>query len=228
MDSVQASPETRPGTGAGLRRHVTVLFTEVWGSSEHAERLEAEEYAQLLDPFRRGAQDVIPRHGGSIARLQGDGLLALFGHLAPRDDDGRRATEAAVELHAAVAGLRVGSGADATSLALRSGIHAGPVLLVEGDIARGRVDVVGEVPNTAARLCSLAGGGEILVSAQTLGSQARFFQVSERRRVPIRGRSSALDVLHVLGRASVEPRTDASAPADAILFWGDGAGPSSR
>src|SRR5258705_10971426 len=95
----------------GQRRYVTVLFSDVSGSSEHVERLEAEEYAELLEQFRRFAQDVIPRHGGSVARMQGDGVLALFGHLETREDDGRRATEAALELHLAVGRLRGGRGA---------------------------------------------------------------------------------------------------------------------
>ena len=131
------------------------MFSDISGSSEHAERLEAEDYALVLEKFRRFARDVIPRHGGNIARLQGDGLLALFGHLEPQEDDGRRAAEAALELHAAVAQLSVGVGAGATFLKMHSGIHAGLVLVIEGDIERGRYDVVGEVPNTAARLCSL-------------------------------------------------------------------------
>lgn len=220
MDRGHSNGEPPLVATSGQRRHVTVLFSDVSGSSEHAERLEAEEYAELLEQFRRFARDVIPRHGGSIARLQGDGVLALFGHLQPHEDDGRRAAEAALELHAAVATLRAGSGAAATVLQLHSGIHAGLVLLIEGDIERGRFDVVGEVPNTAARLCSLAASGEIMVSAETLGPQAHFFEVSRRPQVPIRGRTSALDVVRVEARASVERRIDAAARRGVVPFIG--------
>ena len=220
MDVGPPSSHERPRAAAGRRRYVTVLFSDVSGSSEHAERLEAEEYSELLDRFRQFAHDIVPRHGGSIARLQGDGVLALFGHLEPREDDGRRATEAAIDLHAAVARLRAGSGSSATALQMHSGIHGGLVLLIEGDIERGRFDVVGEVPNTAARLCSLAGSGEILVSEETLGPQAHFFKVAPLPRLPIRGRSSALDVVRVEGRALVERRIDAAARRGVVPFVG--------
>ncbi len=205
---------------SGQRRYVTLLFSDVSGSSQHAESLEAEEYAELLERFRGFARDVIPRHGGSVARMQGDGMLALFGHSEAREDEGRRATEAALELHEAVSGLRAGSGASATSLQLHSGIHAGLVLLIEGDIERGRIDVVGEVPNTAARLCSLAAGGEILVSEETLGPHAHFFRFSAPRQLRIKGRSTPLNVLCVEGRAAVERRIDAAARRGVVPFIG--------
>ena len=220
MDTDPTAIDERARNKAGQRRYVTVLFSDVSGSSDHAERLEAEEYADLLEQFRRFARDIIPRHGGSIARLQGDGVLALFGHLESHEDDGRRATEAALDLHAAVAQLSVGSGADATALQMHSGIHGGLVLLIEGDIERGRFDVVGEVPNTADRLCKLAASGEILVSDETLGPQAHFFQTSQLPRQAIKGRSRALNLLRVEGRASVERRIDAAAHRGVVPFIG--------
>lgn len=220
MDAPGAAPPLPPRRPAGQRRFVTVLFADVSNSSQHAEQLEAEAYAALLEQFRVHARRVIPRHGGSIARLQGDGVLALFGHEQSREDDGRRAVQAALELHAAVARLRIGPQPDAGTLQLHTGIHAGLVLLIEGDIERGRFDVVGEVPNTAARLCSLAGSGDILVSAETLGPQAHFFQITPSRRTAIRGRAAPLDVLRVLGSAQVGRRIDAAARRGVVPFIG--------
>jgi class 3 adenylate cyclase/tetratricopeptide (TPR) repeat protein len=218
LDSAPTNHSPRPLTGR--RQYVTVLFSDVSGSSEHAERLEAEDYSEVLDQFRHIARSVIPRHGGTIARLQGDGVLALFGYVDPREDDGRRATDAALELHAAIATVRAGSGVGATVVQLHSGIHGGLVLLIEGDIERGRFDVVGEVPNTAFRLCTLAGSGEILVSAETLGPQAQFFRTTLLRQLPIRGRSAPLDVLRVDDRAAVERRIDAAARRGVVPFVG--------
>ena len=197
-----------------------MLFCDVGGSSGDAESLEAEEYAELLDEFRRLAHAFILRQGGSIARLQGDGVLALFGSAGPRDDDGRRATEAALDLHLAVARLRSGHGDSAKALQMRSGIHAGQALLIEGDIERGRLDVVGQVPNTAARLCSLASGGEILVSEETLGPQAAFFHFSAARRLQIKGHTTALSVLRIEGRATIERRIEAAARRGMLPFAG--------
>ena len=147
-------------------------------------------------------------------------MLALFGYLESREDDGRRATETAIDLHAAVARLHARSGSGATKLQMHPGIHGGLVLLIEGDIERGRSDVVGEVLNTVARLCGLAGSGEILVSAETLGRQAHFFRVVPLRQLPIRGRLNALVVVRVEGRAPVERRIDAAARRGVVPFVG--------
>ncbi len=203
-------------TGSSHRRHVTLLFSDVAGSSAHAERLEEEVYAKSLTDFRAIAREVIAKHGGNIARIQGDGLLAIFGHPTASEDDGRRATEAALELHDRVRLLMLGS----DTMQLHSGIHAGLVLLTDGDIERGRLDVVGEVPNTAARLCSLAAAGEVMVSEETLGPQTLFFQVAQLRQLVIKGRSAPLNVVRVLGRASMGRRIDAAAQRGVVSFVG--------
>ncbi len=217
MSSSAPPPAPEPLAG---RRYVTVLFTDIIGSSAHAETLEAEDYADVLDRFRALVRDVVPRHGGAIARMQGDGALVLFGHLGTREDDGRRAAEAAFELHAAAATLRLDGRPGASTLRLHSGIHAGLVLVVDGDIERGRFDVYGEVPNTAARIVGLAGEGEVLVSSETLGPLAHFFEATPLGRLAIRGRSKPLDVLRIDGRRAVARRIDAAADRHTVPFAG--------
>ncbi|RYY93541.1 MAG: hypothetical protein EOO24_26575, partial [Comamonadaceae bacterium] len=123
-------------------------------------------------------------------------------------------------LHTAVARLRVGNGPRAQPLQMHSGIHAGLVLVIEGDIERGRFDVVGEVPNTAARLCSLAATGEVLVSEETLGPHAEFFHTELLRQLAIRGRAAPLNVLRVAGKLAVERRIDATARRGVVPFIG--------
>ena len=209
MNLNEAQALAKVTTSKGRRSFVTVLFSDVSGSSELAESLDPEEFAAHLEQLRYFARAIIPRHGGSIARMQGDGLLALFGQVEALEDDGRRAVEAALELHQAVATITVGMGASAQPMQMHSGIHAGLVLLLDGDIERGRYDVVGEVPNTAARLCSLAGKGEVLVSDETLGPQAPYFHLAHIRQLPIRGRTTPINVSRVEGRTNIARRTDA-------------------
>lgn len=216
LDLASSPPERR----LARRGYVTVLFTDVVGSSEYAQFIEPEDYASVLERFRSFVGSVVQRHGGVIARMQGDGALVLFGHLASREDDGRRATEAALELHATTSALRVGSGPAAPRLQLHSGIHAGLVLVLEGDIERGRFDVVGEVPNTAARIVGLAAPGEVLVSAETLGPHASFFVTNLMRQLPIRGRVEPLDVLRIEGRRSFSRRIDAAEGRSTAGFVG--------
>ncbi|MEO8805362.1 MAG: AAA family ATPase [Burkholderiaceae bacterium] len=214
-------PQSSSSLGrSARRRYVTVLFSDVVGSSEHAQTIEPEDYAAVLERFRYFVRAVVERHGGVIARMQGDGALALFGHLQEREDDGRRATEAALELHSVTAALRVGRSATSPRMQLHSGIHSGLVLVLEGDIERGRFDVVGEVPNTASRVVGLAAPDEVLVSAETLGPHAHFYELKLLRQLPIRGRSKPLDVLRIESRRNVLRRIDAAAGRGTAGFVG--------
>ena len=186
---------------AGQRRYLTLLFADLSGSTTLGEQMEAEDYVEMLANLHRLCHEIVPYHGGLIARMQGDGVLALFGHPEPREDDGRRATEAALQLHAAVRALATRD-SDGRPLTLHTGIHSGLVLISPGDVERGRFVLLGNAPNVAARLSALAGADEVLVSEETLGPQARFFVTGEVESVAVRGRATPLAILKVLGRAA--------------------------
>ena len=190
------------------RRYLTLLFSDLSESTSLGEQMDAEEYADLLAVLRSLSQKVIHRHGGQIARIQGDGVLALFGYPQAREDDGRRATEAALELHAQVSALAFRR-ADGAALSLHSGIHAGLVFLSDGDVERGRFELLGSVPNIAARLSSVAQANEVLVSEETLGPQVSYFRTSAPFLVQVKGRTADLEVYRVLERVSMRNRSQA-------------------
>jgi class 3 adenylate cyclase/tetratricopeptide (TPR) repeat protein len=185
------------------RQYLTLLFSDLSDSTRLAAELEAEVYGELLDALREASLEVIGAHGGTVARIQGDGVLAIFGLPAAREDDARRAAAAALALHARVRGLSA-AGQPCT---MHSGIHSGLVLVGEGDIERGRFDVMGDAANVAARLSALAAADELLVSDESLGPEARHFDVEPRGRLPIKGRAEPLAVLCVRPAS-----TPASAP----------------
>jgi class 3 adenylate cyclase len=202
----------------GERRYVTLLFADLSDSSLLAELLDEEDFSELLARLRRVAREVITRHGGLVARQQGDGLLAVFGAHETREDDGRRAIEAALELHAAVRRIEAGTRSGARTLAMHSGIHAGMLLITEGDIERGLLDVVGPVANTASRVADMARRDEVLVSAETLAPRQRpFFRITDLGPREIRGRSTGpLEVLRIDGAAGDEPQAQPLRPMDFI------------
>ncbi|MCV2359905.1 AAA family ATPase [Paucibacter sp. TC2R-5] len=208
----------------GERRNLTVLFADLSESTRLADAMQAEHYALMLRDLRALYQSVVPRHGGTVVRIQGDGMLAIFGHPQMREDDGRRATEAALELHQLVRLMRPpgssGQWPHGQELSLHSGIHAGIVLVEEGDAVRGRFDLLGNTPNFAARLSDQAGADEILVSEETLGLHCHYFQTSERRLVQLKGRSSALAVYAIKGRAAIGRRFEASQQRGLAPFVG--------
>ena len=207
----------------GQRRLLTIVFADLTGSTRLAEAMEAEHYALMLADLRRCYNEAIKTHGGQVVRIQGDGLLAIFGHPVPREDEGRHACEAALAMHEAVRRLQPqGAPAWARSLTLHSGIHAGLVLMDEGDEVRGRFELLGHAPSVAARLSELAGPDEILVSADTLGLQQHFFVTSERRELAIKGRSDPLPAFCVQSRAAIARRFDASVQRGLAPFIGRG------
>jgi class 3 adenylate cyclase/tetratricopeptide (TPR) repeat protein len=184
---------------APRRRYLTILFSDLSESTRLAGRLEAEDYFDLLAHLRSVYHEVVARHGGTVAQISGDGMLALFGYPDAREGDGRRAVEAALELNAAVARLGPG-GPGEGPLRLHSGIHAGLVLLQTGDQCRGRFELLGCATNLASRLCSAAAPGEILVSEETLGPERQLFEAA-RRQLRLRGADEPLATLAVTGLA---------------------------
>lgn len=209
----------------GQRRLLTLLFVDLSGSTAMAEWMEAEHYAAMLAGLRTLYERIVPHHGGVIARIQGDGMLALFGHPEVREDDGRRATEAALELHAAVRELLPPGPrpADFPGLALHSGIHAGIVLVNEGDQMRGRFELLGNAPNIAARLSEAAKRDEIIASEESLGLQSQFFETGPRFSLQLRGRATPLAAYRVHGRAAIGRRFEASMRRGLAPFVGRGA-----
>jgi class 3 adenylate cyclase len=156
--------------GVGERRHVAVLFSDLCGSLQLSEAMDAEDFAALLEALRSLARRIIGERGGLVARLQGDGLLAVFGYPEVREDDARRAAGAALALHEAVKAMSaVGMPQTLYPLHMHSGLHSGLTFVGAGDLERGRVEVSGDVPNTAARLAALARADQLLASEDCLG-----------------------------------------------------------
>lgn len=216
-----AADETAAIAGLGRRRHLTVLFADLSDSTQLGDQMEAEHYARMLAALRALCREIVPRHGGRIARLQGDGMLAFFGHPEPREDDGRRAIEAALDLQRAIEHVEVpGSLVRAGSLSLHSGVHAGMVFISDGDVERGRFELLGSVPNIAFRLSDAARRGEVVVSEETLGPESHFFALSEREWITPRGRNHALPAYRITGRAALQRRYEARARRGLAPFVG--------
>ncbi len=192
-----------------VRRLVTILFTDLSNSTGIAAGLEPEQYADLLEQLRSVVERVIPAHGGSVIRLDGDGVLAVFGYPEPFEDAGRRATEAALDLHAAMTTLDAAFAAPDQPLRLHSGIHAGLVLVRSGDVVRGKYEILGDATNTAARICDAAPPGEILVSEETLGSDRQFFVTGPAQAVAVAGHRAKVLAWSVTGRADTPNRFSA-------------------
>lgn len=195
-----------PPSLEGYRRHLTIVYSDLSGSTRLSTLLEPEDFHELRRRLQEEFARIVRHHGGEVVRLDGDGALIVFGHETSHEDTGRRATEAALDLHHAAAALEQGLDRPGLRLRLHTAIHSGLVLLLPGDLVRGRFEMPGEATNVTAHLCKLAGPGEILVSEATLGADRLFFRTGPRRIVLPDGSNSALAVYPVLGREMVESR----------------------
>jgi class 3 adenylate cyclase len=145
-------------TGRDSRRTVTLLFTDVTGSTAMGEQRDPEAYRDVMGRYFAVARAAVERHGGTVEKFVGDAVLAVFGIPEVHEDDALRAVRAARELNDAVAGLGLG-------LTIRTGVNTGAV--VAGSARAGGSFATGDAVNTAARLEQAAGDGEILLGATT-------------------------------------------------------------
>jgi class 3 adenylate cyclase/ActR/RegA family two-component response regulator len=181
------------------QQRLTILFSDLSNSVQIGEAMEADRYVALLRVLRRHFRRIVAGYGGHIARMQGDGVLAFFRSSTPGADDGWRAAACALEMHAAVRATAIRQSFRANGpLALHSGIHAGISYLERGDVERGRFDLLGNVPNIAARLSSLAGSDQIYISEEALGQRNHQLATSGRLLLKIRGWSDPVAAYVVL------------------------------
>ena len=198
------NPTGQPPTSGGRRCRVSVLFADLSGSTALSGEMEAEDYAELLGALRQIYSSAVAAHGGTLVRIQGDGMLAIFGWPQPREGDSRRAVECAVQLHRQVAALRgFGPQGRHTDLRLHSGIHAGLVLVQRGDAIVGSLELLGMAPNIAGRLSDAAERDEILVSEDCLGPDLHHFEAGPPRAVVIDSRGTLVTARVVTGRGPV-------------------------
>ena len=210
---VQPAPESR--------RHLTILFTDLSDSTRLSALLEVEVYAELQDEVRLAFTTIVADHGGSLNQFQGDGLQALFGSPRPTEYDGRRAVEAALEMHARVRALRGRYAAPgAPPLSVHSGIHAGLILPRRGDAMGARVELFGAAPGIAKHLSDIAEADEILVSDETLGPVSHLFETVDRRLVTLKGRAEPLAIQRIVGATGLRTRFEAHRQRGLVPFIG--------
>ena len=162
----QEAPPT--GTPEGERRHLPTMFCDLADSTGLAGLLDPEELGELYRSWQETYVAVIASHGGAVANYLGDGALIFFGYPVSHEDSADSAIRAALEIQAAwVARQPAWASRHGVTVAARIGIHYGLVLLTDlgGQFGRQQFSI-GETPNIAARLQSLAGPGEVVISQQ--------------------------------------------------------------
>jgi class 3 adenylate cyclase len=191
-----------------VRKTVSVVFSDVAGSTALAERLDPESLRAVMTRYFEVARRVYERHGGVVEKFIGDAVMAVFGIPRTREDDALRAVRAAAELGEALAALNreLESELEVT-LAVRTGVSTG--LVLAGDERAGHAFVGGGTVNLAARLERAAGGGQVLLGEATYRLVAGAVRAQPLARFVPRGRSgpvAAYRLLEVLADVPGLPR----------------------
>ncbi|MGQ0568194.1 MAG: adenylate/guanylate cyclase domain-containing protein [Armatimonadota bacterium] len=149
------------------RKVVTILFTDLVGSTGLTERLDAEEVRDVVGKFYRIVQHAVERFGGRVANLLGDAVLAIFGLPLAHEDDPERAVRAAFAIRDALPALNDHlQTVHSLSLAVRLGLTTGEVVAASGSTFD-RDFLVSDAVTTAARLQQTAAPGAIIVGERT-------------------------------------------------------------
>ena len=190
-------------TIAGERKQVTVLFCDLAGSTAIAERLDPEEYHDLLDEYLELAFREIYRVEGIVNQIAGDGLMALFGAPVAHEDAPQRALRAALAIDEALGRLNERLRGRGLELRARIGIHTGPVVVgTVGNDLKMDYTAIGDTTNLAARLESLAAPGTILASEATYRLVRGFFQVRPTGPLVVKGKSEPVAAYEILGESA--------------------------
>src|SRR5215211_1937529 len=151
---------------AETRKTVTVVFSDVTGSTNLGEKLDPEALRRVMARYFEETKAALERHGGTVEKFIGDAVMAVFGIPELHEDDALRAVRAAAEMRDALAELnRELERERGVTLAVRTGVNTGEV--VAGDPTGGEFYATGDAVNLAARLEQAAGPGEILVGETT-------------------------------------------------------------
>jgi adenylate cyclase len=178
-----------------------VFFSDIRGFTSLSETRSAQEIVDMLNEYFEQMVEIIFKHEGTLDKFVGDEIMALFGSPVSHPDDAYRAVKVAVEQVAALEEWnRVRMAEGEPEIHIGIGINTGSV--VAGYLGSSKAleyTVIGDVVNTASRLCSVAQAGEIIISRNTYDLVKDYFDTHELSPTTVKGKAQALQVYKVLG-----------------------------
>ncbi len=199
-----------PASGEPERRNLTVVFADLVGSTELGARLDPEDLRDVIGAWRNRVTGLIARYGGLVTRHMGDGILAFFGYPRAHEADAERAVRAGLAIIEAAGRLETVAGPPGT-LATRVGLATG--LVIVGDLIGAgsslEWSVVGETPNLASRLQTLAKPNMLLIDHVTRHLIGGMFEYAALGPVELKGIPDPVQPWVVLRESAVESRFEA-------------------
>jgi class 3 adenylate cyclase/tetratricopeptide (TPR) repeat protein len=190
------------------RRQLAVMFCDLVGSTALSARLDPEDLRGVIGAYHRCCTELVERNGGFVAKYMGDGVLAYFGYPQAHEHDAERAVRVGLGLVEAVPKLATHAG---SPLQVRVGIATG--LVVVGDLigagAAQEQSVVGETPNLAARLQTLADPGAVVIASSTRRLTGGLFEYRDLGAFELKGFAENVPAWQVLREGAAESRFEA-------------------
>ena len=202
-------------TAEGERRQVTVLFSDMVGSTALSNRLDPEEYRRIMSRYHETAIAAIQRFDGYVQQIQGDGIVAYFGYPIAHEQEADRAIRAGLAIVAGLSGLDVGIG---EPLRVRIGVASG--LVVVSHILAPEKTAVGETPNLAQRMQTVANPGEVMVSERTKALAGGGFEYEDRGVHQLKGIAEPARVWHVIAESQAASRFEAATAGRVVPLVG--------
>ncbi|HSS64411.1 MAG TPA: AAA family ATPase, partial [Gammaproteobacteria bacterium] len=204
--------ESAATAGEAERRQLTVMFCDLAGSTELSQKLDPEDLREVNRAYQDACKAAIERYDGYVARYMGDGVLAYFGYPRAHEDDAERAIRAGLRVVDSMRELnqRLDYSQEA-ALGVRVGIATGPVVVGDliGEGASQESAVVGETPNLAARLQSMARLNSILIGPGTHDLAGGRFEYEDLGASAVKGIAEPVRVRRVVAPRVVESRFEA-------------------
>ena len=199
-------PLTAAGETSAERRQVTVMFSDLVGSTALSARMDPEDLREIISAYQKCVAETVACFRGYVAKYMGDGVLIYFGYPQAHEDDAERAVRAGLELVTAVSSLKTH-----TTLQTRVGIATG--LVVVGDLigsgASQEQAIVGETPNLAARLQGVAEPNSVVIAESTRKLVGNLFELENLGAQHLKGIAGPVQAWAALRTASVESRFEA-------------------
>ena len=190
--------------------YIVLIYVEVVsdlvGSTALSARLDPEDLREVISAYQRCVAEIVQRFGGFVAKYMGDGVLVYFGYPQAHEDDAERAVRAGLELIAAASSLK-------THAALQTRVGMATGLVVVGDLigsgASQEQAIVGETPNLAARLQTMAESNSVVIAESTRRLLGNLFELEDLGAKNLKGVEGPVRAWAALRPSSVESRFDA-------------------
>ena len=208
---------TAPARLLNERKQVTVLFADIKDSSILIHGMDPEQAAERLQPALHAMMQAVHRYGGTVNRIQGDGIMALFGAPIAHEDHAVRACYAALAIRDGIRTLYE------DAIAIRIGLHSGEVVVRSiGNDFSVDYDAQGPVAHLAGHMEKSADPGTIRLSAVTYGLAEQYVAVRSLGRMPVKGAGEPLEIYELTAIKRVQSRWAARAAGGLSKFVGRG------